>query len=47
MITTAARLFARLGYTERDRKTAPDAIATSQEFASLCPATATYLVKAL
>jgi len=45
LTTTAAPFFARNGYQAADRRTAPDAIAASREFASLCPASAAYLTK--
>ena len=44
--TTAAPFFRALGYADADRAEAPSA-ATSREFTSLCPASATYLVKEL
>lgn len=45
LTTTAAPFFARNGYQAADRRTAPDAIAASREFISLCPASAAYLTK--
>jgi len=40
LTTTAAGLFGRLGWNRRDRGEAPEAIAASQAFSSLCPSTA-------
>ena len=45
LTTTAAPFFARNGYQAADRETAPDAIAASREFASLCPASAAYMTR--
>jgi arsenate reductase len=42
---TAAPFFEKLGYVTRDRMSAPGAIAVTSEFATLCPATARYMVK--
>ncbi len=47
LTTTAAPFFRMLGYAAADRHSAPSAIAATREFTSLCPASATYLVKAL
>ncbi|MBA4001534.1 arsenic resistance N-acetyltransferase ArsN2 [Brevundimonas sp.] len=47
LTTTAAPFFIRNGYQAADRDTAPNAIAASREFASLCPASAAYLIKAV
>ena len=47
LTNTAAPFFAANGYTVADRATAPAPIAASREFATLCPASAAYLVKAL
>ncbi len=47
LTTTAAPFFRALGYSDADRASAPSAVAASREFTSLCPASATYLVKAL
>ena len=44
---SAAPFFRRLGYADADRIEAPPAIAGTQQFASLCPASASYLVKDL
>jgi amino-acid N-acetyltransferase len=44
---TAADFFARLGYERIERGSAPDAVRGSQEFTSLCPATATCMAKIL
>jgi amino-acid N-acetyltransferase len=45
LTTTAAELFKRLGYRQVDRNLAPPAIALTKEFTSLCPSTATFMVK--
>ncbi|WP_061781452.1 arsenic resistance N-acetyltransferase ArsN2 [Sphingomonas sanguinis] len=45
--TTAAPFFRALGYIDADRDAAPLAVAASREFTSLCPASASYLAKAL
>lgn len=46
LLTTSARpFFERCGFTIVDRASAPAAIAASREFRSLCPSSATYLVK--
>ncbi|MHA0319851.1 arsenic resistance N-acetyltransferase ArsN2 [Sphingomonas melonis] len=47
LTNTAAPFFRANGYAEADRIAAPPAIAASREFTALCPASATYLVKAL
>lgn len=47
LTNTAAPFFAANGYAAADRATAPAPIAASREFATLCPAPAAYLVKAL
>jgi amino-acid N-acetyltransferase len=47
LTATAAPFFRRLGYADSDRRQAPDAIAATEQFASLCPASASYLVKTL
>lgn len=39
--------FARLGYVRHDRDNAPEAIRNTEEFASLCPASAALMVKRL
>lgn len=44
---TATSFFRRLGYVDSDRRDAPASIAATEQFASLCPANATYLVKSL
>lgn len=43
----AAPFFRRLGYVDVDRAMAPPAIAGSAQFRSLCPASASYMVKVL
>lgn len=47
LTTTAAPFFRALGYVDTERTSAPDAIAASREFSTLCPASAAYLSKAL
>ena len=44
---TAERFFERLGYARAERSGAPAAIAGTSEFASLCPASSAFMVKAL
>jgi amino-acid N-acetyltransferase len=45
LTTTAPRYFERLGFTIAMRSEAPVALAHSREFASVCPASATCLVR--
>lgn len=47
LTTTAAPFFRALGYIDTDRDAAPPAVGASREFTSLCPASASYLAKAL
>ena len=47
LTTTAQRFFERLGYRASARATAPAAISATQEFASMCPASAAFMVKEL
>ena len=47
LTTTAADFFRKLGYRDHDREDAPETVASSREFAALCPASADYLVKPL
>ncbi|HEY0847649.1 MAG TPA: arsenic resistance N-acetyltransferase ArsN2 [Noviherbaspirillum sp.] len=47
LTTTAAPFFTRLGYDTIARDTAPDAIRTTAQFAGLCPASSTFMVKHL
>jgi N-acetylglutamate synthase-like GNAT family acetyltransferase len=47
LTNTAAPFFRANGYNDADRGSAPKPIAASREFTVLCPASATYLVKAL
>lgn len=44
LTTTAAGYFERLGFRRTDRGTAPEELAKSKEFASLCPSAAVCLV---
>jgi amino-acid N-acetyltransferase len=44
---TASEFFARRGYRSIERNDAPSAIRTSAEFRSLCPASATCMIKPL
>jgi amino-acid N-acetyltransferase len=46
LTTTASQYFERLGFTIANRSEAPAALARSPEFASVCPASATCLVRA-
>jgi amino-acid N-acetyltransferase len=47
LTTTVPSFFARHGYVAADRDSAPPAIRATQEFAGLCPASATFMVKPL
>jgi N-acetylglutamate synthase-like GNAT family acetyltransferase len=47
LTTSAQELFARLGYAAVDRATVPAAIRATTQFASLCPDTATVMMKRL
>jgi amino-acid N-acetyltransferase len=47
LTTTAAPFFAARGYAPVDRSAVPDAVRRSAEFASICPASAACMVKAL
>lgn len=47
LTNTAEEFFFRLGYQGIDRTGVPDAIAQTQEYRHLCPATATVMVKQL
>ncbi|WP_408634429.1 GNAT family N-acetyltransferase [Pseudomonas mosselii] len=47
LTTTAPDFFEARGYEHRDRSQAPKAIASSEEFNSLCPTSAVYMVKEL
>lgn len=47
LTTTAVDFFQRLGYEAVDRSTAPPSIAQSKQFAGICPASATFMVKRL
>ncbi|MDZ7748105.1 MAG: arsenic resistance N-acetyltransferase ArsN2 [Halofilum sp. (in: g-proteobacteria)] len=47
LTTTASDFFARLGYEVADRDSAPASIASSAQFVDLCPASATFMCKAL
>jgi len=47
LTTTVPEFFRARGYRDGDRATAPDAIAGTAQFSSLCPASAAYLVKDL
>jgi amino-acid N-acetyltransferase len=47
LTTTAEGLFGRLGWVAAARSDAPAAIASSREFASLCPETAVLMCKTL
>ncbi|PSJ40614.1 arsenic resistance N-acetyltransferase ArsN2 [Allosphingosinicella deserti] len=45
LTTDAAPFFRRLGYRDAPRAEAPPAIAATAQFTSLCPSSATYLIK--
>lgn len=47
LTTSAAPFFARLGWIEMERASAPEAITASRQFHELCPASATLMVRAL
>jgi amino-acid N-acetyltransferase len=47
LTTTAAPYFMRLGFTPADRATAPARLRATQEFATLCPASAHLLRKSM
>jgi amino-acid N-acetyltransferase len=47
LTTTAAAFFERLGYLRVHRDSAPETIRATREFASLCPASAAFMVKRL
>lgn len=47
LTTTAAGFFARLGYEVATRASAPAAIAGTAQFSGLCPASSTFMYKAL
>jgi amino-acid N-acetyltransferase len=47
LTTTAETFFKRLGYERIDRSKAPPSIKGTHEFASLCPASSAFMMKAL
>lgn len=47
LTTTVADFFRARGYRDAERADAPDAIRATAQFSSLCPGSATYLVKEL
>jgi amino-acid N-acetyltransferase len=47
LTTTAEAFFGRLGYQRIDRTVAPRSIQSTQEFASLCPASSAFMIKRL
>jgi len=47
LTTTAEGFFARLGYSSAPRDAAPPAIRSTREFAGVCPASATFMSKAI
>jgi amino-acid N-acetyltransferase len=47
LTTTAESFFERRGYRRVDRNRAPRAIQSAPEFASLCPASSTFMIKQL
>ena len=47
LTTTAADFFPKLGFNTIDRDSVPPAIQTTEEFASICPATAVCMAKSV
>lgn len=47
LTTTASQFFARRGYGVVDRSAAPESLQRSSQFASICPASAVCMVKAV
>jgi amino-acid N-acetyltransferase len=47
LTTTAETFFKRLGYERIDRSQAPPSIKRTREFASLCPASSSFMMKTL
>jgi len=47
LTTDAAGFFARIGWKAVDRAIAPDSIRSSRQFASLCPASATLMMRVI
>jgi amino-acid N-acetyltransferase len=47
LTTTAESFFGNRGYARTERSTAPESIRGTREFASLCPASAAFMVKHL
>jgi amino-acid N-acetyltransferase len=47
LTTTAEGFFAARGYARAERRTAPESIRGTREFASLCPASSAFMVKHL
>jgi amino-acid N-acetyltransferase len=47
LTTTAEHFFARHGYARAARDTAPAAISATREFASICPASSTFMFRRL
>jgi amino-acid N-acetyltransferase len=47
LTTTAEAFFKRLGYAQINRSQAPASIKETREFASLCPASSAFMMKAL
>jgi amino-acid N-acetyltransferase len=47
LTTTAEPFFERLGYRRVDRRDAPLSIQSTREFADLCPASSTFMIKPL
>lgn len=47
LTTTAEKFFAGMGYKPADRAQAPAAIQATEQFSSLCPSTAAFMVKSL
>jgi amino-acid N-acetyltransferase len=47
LTTSVERFFVRLGYRNQDRRLAPESIASTQQFAALCPSSAAFMMKEL
>jgi len=47
LTTTAERFFAKRGYRQAERASAPESIRLTREFSGLCPASSTFMVKHL
>lgn len=47
LTTTAKTYFKKFGFLEKERVTAPEAIAKTKEFSEICPASSIYMIKEL